>query len=232
MSLPVKDIISMLREELSGYNVTDDNVLDDVYLLDKCNQVRQVLILQEHKQLKDLSYYYNPPICCLEVECIENECVIEGYTFPTGTVQHYVDLPPLMKQLNGRELAVLGTDNMQFRVNMTTIGGFLSSDARRYTANKMYGFRTGDRVYIKNIGNTKRLCLIGILYDPTQACNWKNDTTPYPVPDSYKLGIIVKQEILRSMGIPADEIQNFRNDIGKQQINQINQQYNQNNEEE
>jgi hypothetical protein len=69
----------------------------------------------------------------------------------------------------------------------------------------------GSTQYYKNLPqDTRFVCGIVLLYNPTNACNWDDDSVDYPVPSETSLQIMVLKSIAGSLGIPNDEAQDSR----------------------
>lgn len=211
MTKSLAKIIYSIKEQLSAYHVTDDTVYDDEFLADKIADVRSNLIYDE-QQKKSLSDGYYQQICCLEVMCEEKTCTINGVDVSSGDVTYYIDLPALNERVGDINIKYLGLTDMLTKFDQKSMDGFISLAGSPYTSGRPAYMRVGKRAYLRNLptDGTRFLCIIGLLANPVNACDFSDEETPYPVPDVFKLELIVKRDILSTYGISADELQDSR----------------------
>jgi hypothetical protein len=209
MGKSLEKIIYSIKEELSGYIITDDTLYDDEYIKDKIMSAREAIIkdLYRNKLLNE-SYYQR--LCCLEVNCVEAACNFEGTPIYSGDSYNVIEIPSLIKGVGWDNIINLGTTDLNIKLQRVTFDGFMSSDGALYTSTYPIYTIVDNKALLKNIPlGTKFLCGIMLLYDPTEACNWE-DNKDYPIDDSYKLEMLVKKDILSVMGIVGDEINDGR----------------------
>jgi hypothetical protein len=222
MGKPLKNIVYTIKEELSGYKITDDTLFEDAYLVDKINGVREVLIAEQFRN-KYIDPAFYQQLCCLEVLCDKSGCIIEGEFYPSGNNNHYLNIPSLINKVGFDNILYLGLDDMLTQFTRTTTAGYVSSEGALWTKRGTIYLVLGDKILIKNLPNPgiKYLCMLGLLSDPTKSCNY-DENEDYPVPDIYKLELLVKKDIMSVYGIVGDEINDARDIKGvlKQAENQ------------
>ena len=64
----------------------------------------------------------------------------------------------------------------------------------------------------------KFICLLEILEDPRQGCDWRNDDSDYPVPSVTKLVDMVLYRLMVSGSQPIDTINNAEDDTADPRI--------------
>jgi hypothetical protein len=90
----------------------------------------------------------------------------------------------------------------------------------------------GSEAYFKNLPThgIKFLCIIALIKDPTNSCNWILSKTEYPVPSATKLELLVVKDIVSLWGMPEDKQQDA--DDSPQQAVPSNQAMQNQNQEE
>lgn len=233
MNKPINKILYSIIESLTGYDLTDDFKIDPEYILDKIHDTRASMIAEEWRnKMLDDAYYQK--VCCIEIECTETTCTVGGVSLPSGTKEFYVDLPGLNNRIEWDNIAYLGTVDMNNNFNRKTFDGLMALQGNRWTANQAAYTIVGNRAFIKNLptSGTLFLCLVAVLDNPVVACDYNEETNPYPVPDAIKLELRVKQDILSTYGLPKDKQQDSQEAISQpNQLSdsqkQVNQQSNQ-----
>lgn len=221
MTKSLNKIINSIAESLTSFNLTDDFNIDFEIIADKIHDVRNSLIYDDWKaRMMDDAYYQK--VCCLEVECETITCDLGGIALKSPRQQFYVDLPGLNNRIEWDNIKYFGTVDMQNNFNRKTFDGLLSLKGNRWTANQPAYNIIGNRAYIENLptSGTRFLCLVGVLDNPTTACDWETDESLYPVSNIIKLEMVVKQDILSAYGIPKDKI----NDAQEVEVQQKQQQ--------
>lgn len=221
MADTLRHIVYRIKEELSGYIITDDNPFDDDYLIDKINTVREVLI-KDHFKTEGIEGMFYTNICCLEIKCEENGCYLDGTYYRAGTV-YSVELPDLISSVGWRNILYFGGVDKQSPYTRKTLDGFMSSSGALWTGHTEMFTIIGSKAYIKNLKTAGQLyvCLTGLLKDPRQACDYLDGVTAYPVPDVHKLELLVKKDIMSMYGIMGDVLHDGRDIKGA--INQKQQ---------
>lgn len=205
----LKEIAYSILESIKGYHITDDNEIPLEWIVKKINDINAILIDEDFKQGKSLESYMQK-LCCIEVLCERTEC--EG--IPSGDVIFYSEIPRLNTKIGNKNISYLGLSDMSTSFRRVSYTGFEIGNALSYATRPIYTV-LNDKIYYKNLPTTgiKYLCLVGILNDPTTACNWDNDNQ-YPSPDVYKLELLVKQDILSTYPkIPKDELNDSRDGL-------------------
>lgn len=210
MGKPLKNIVYSIKEELSGYKITDDTLFEDDYLIDKINGVREVIINEQFRTMYIDPVFYQQ-MCCLEILCDEMGCEVGEEFYRSGHKQYYVKIPPLINKVGFSNILHFGLDDMLTQFNRTTIAGYISSDGALWTKKSPIYVVLSDKILIKNLPNPnlKFLCMVGLLSNPTKACNY-DENEDYPVSDTYKLEMLVKKDIMSMYGIVGDELNDAR----------------------
>jgi hypothetical protein len=223
MAGSLKEIISMVQEELANFHLTDDFEITPKYLKELANKIRNTLLSEEIKNKGANAMYYQR-VCCLEVICHRMGCTVDGQFVPSSSVIWEVKLPPLVMKAGDKAILYVGTD--QFKTNWVkmSLAGWMSIEGNIWSSTLASYTQVGDTIWIKNAptSDLKYICAILLLYDPVNACDWNDETSQYPVPDIYKLTMLMKQDILSTHGLPKDK-QHDATDAGAPQIRQDNE---------
>lgn len=199
---PLKYIIDAVKIDLKQY--TDDDrisYLDD-YLIEKADDIRATLIRAEYVTDGRLDEKYYQSTCCIEVECLNQGCVINGTTIPSGTVIWKADLPSLISGVGYYDLKYLGLDDYQTPFKRVSLTSFTNSGGDIWNQKDVYFHITGNTAYFKNLPTSgiKFICGIGLWAKPTSLCNYKLATDIYPVPSTNKLQVLMRMDVLKSWG--------------------------------
>ena len=224
-------IIYSVIEQLSGFNVPQTQPYDEEHLKDMINGFRSMVLKEEINQTRMLSDSYYQTMCCLEVICRNQSCVVGGETILSGSKQYYVELPKLIGGVGNADIKYLGLDDYKNGFKRVNLFGFNTSDGNKYGRLDPIYTVIGKEAILKNIPTKgiKYVCLIGILDDPTTSCTWDDDVE-YPLPNNLiaKVEMLTLKQILSTYNIKPD----LRNDgiPGNAQQN-IPQQQNSNQDE-
>lgn len=208
MTKPFNKVLYSIMEALSNFDLTDDFPVDPEYIKDKIHDVRSALIYDEWKAgLLDEANFQR--VCCLEIKCREAKCELNGVELPSGAKEYYVELPLLNNRIGEWNIKYFGTVDMMNNFNRMSWDGMLSLTGNRWTSNQTSYSIISNEAMIKNLptNETRFLCLVGILDNPTLSCDWESDESIYPCSNIMKLELVVKQDILSSYGIPKDKSQ-------------------------
>lgn len=206
MAGSLKEIISMVQEELANFHLTDDFEIHPKYLVELANTMRASLIKEEIRE-KGINSMYYQRVCCLEVECHRMGCTIDGVFVPSSSVIWEVKLPPLVQEAGDKAILYIGTDEFKQGWAPLSFAAWMSIEGNQWTSLMASYTRIGESVWIKNAptSDLKYICAIVLMLNPTDACDWNDETTQYPVPDVYKLKILMKKDILSTYGLPKDK---------------------------
>lgn len=196
MTKTLKQHVDSVYEAIYGFHMSDDSELPTEYVRDKIIDVNVRLVQDHYKSGLSLDGLYQH-ICCIEVECVQNSCVIDGVTVLSGTVMWKAEIPNLVQSVGDKNIAYLGTDDWKNNFTRVSMPGFIAGNKFDWTKGTLYTV-VGNVIYFKDLPTTgiKLLCMSGILTNPTTACNWNSDTSIFPTPDPYKLELLVKKDIL------------------------------------
>ena len=210
MGKSLKKIVYSIKEALEGYNITDDTVYSNEYIADKVKDVRSTMIIDEiRNNIVDDGNYSQ--YCCLEVQCQNKSCTINGQTITSDEIEYYVELPRLVPNTGWNNIKYFGLIDMKTPFSRKNVDGFLSLDGNKWTGKDPAYLVVDSHAYLANLPSSgiKFLCMIALLDDPIDECDWDEDDD-YPVSDVFKLEMLVKKDILSTFGIRADVEQDSR----------------------
>lgn len=198
----LRKIIYTIWEELEGLNITDDSLIDYEYLKDKIISWNNTLITDAVRNKEPLTGFYQV-MTCLEVTCHKGSCVLNGFTFTDSEPYYLVEMPPLAHI--PEPIQFFGSGMMTGGIGIVGNALFQNSDGNRFTATSPRATLVGDTIILKNLPTLafSLATAIVILSDPTQACNWSEyDNSEFPTPSTAKLIMLVKKDILSTLGRP------------------------------
>ena len=189
---------------------SDDNRIDEEWVIDKMFDIRAILIRQEFERGRLSGDFYTRK-CCLEIEC--RDVVCNGVH--SGVQEYYVELPTLVSGLGWANISYLGLVDWKTPFDRLTTSEYMSLDFNEWTHNRPSYYIINNEAIITNLPTTgtKYLCISGIFANPQTICDWDNEED-FPLPDHliHQLELIVKKDILSSYGIPVDPINNANDD--------------------
>jgi hypothetical protein len=218
MAKTLKKIVDLLVEELQQYKPTDDFPITKKIIIDKVNDARAAIIKREFDQSGKVNASYYQSICCNEIKCITQGCTLYGEYIPSGEVIWYVDLPSLINTVGELNLLYIGPDDYKRNWSLLNFQSWMNVSANLATGHLPAGTLIGSRIYLKNLPTQgiTFICIMALLYNPTTACNWKDDSI-YPAPDDLTIQTLVKKDINSVYPILPDNDQDSRNpDITQQ----------------
>jgi hypothetical protein len=218
MASTLKEIAYSVLESIRNFHIVDDNDISIDWIVKKINDINVKLVEADYKSGKNLEGYMQKQ-CCIEIICEKQYCTIDGVLVESGDVLWYSDVPTLNNKIGNGNIAYLGLSDMKTAFRRTSMTGSTVSGKLEYGNNKTIYNVIGNKIFYNNLPTTgsKYVCMVGILEDPTTACNWDDDD-PYPTPDTYKLELLVKQDIMSSFNIPKDVINDAQDSLGTQPI--------------
>lgn len=197
-------MIYQVWEELEGLNITDDTLLDYDYLKDKFIAFHPTLVKEAYDQRLPLDGFYQS-ISCVEITCEKGSCTIDGIVFPVNKAYFKAILPSLVKTIGSNSIRYFGVDGLSKGLTRVSLDGYRLSDHARFTSSEAIYCLVGDTAIIKNLPTMgmSLATLVGILSDPTKACDWPvGDAQEFPTPSAAKIMYLVKRDILTSVGRP------------------------------
>lgn len=217
----IQEIVEIVKEKLTSFHVTDTFNIPDSIIINRINVIRELLIQQNKNKIQPMFY---SEVCCIDVDCVEPGCIINGEFIESGLNLSYSDLPELISGLNGKELKYLGLLGFGNKFSEVAFENLFESDYSRFSKRMIQFSRIGNRAYYLNLPKgINKVCLIGLVKDPISLCSYYKEKTSYPVPQEYKLELLVVQDILSSYNVAPDEQNNTRHDLSavrqpKQQV--------------
>ena len=194
----------MVWEDVESYGITDDSPLTYPLIKDKLIAINVSLIKDawRKKEPIDMCYSYDHDI---DIECVKESVTINGITITSDVVMYTADLPHLVPEIGWADISYFGTQAMKQGMMRKGISGFMSSDGAVWTANYPVYTVVGDTAIIKNMPTQgfSKGTLVAIREDPTSLSSWdSNDESEFPTPSPYKLIMLTRNEILKSLGRP------------------------------
>lgn len=206
MTKTLNKIIYSIKESIYNYHITDEaDIIDDI-IKAKIIDINTVLMKQYFTEKFLLDGFYQR-IPCIEIECEKESCVNNGITLFSGNLLWKAKLPNLNHVIGDLNIRYLGLGDLKNEFVRMSLDGFRSVKGRLWTGYKTYYTIIGEYAYFNGLPTSgiKYITLIGILVNPTTACNWSDDISIFPTPDPYKLELLVKQDLLSTKGIGKDE---------------------------
>ena len=199
-------IVDELREELSGYRLTDDTLLPDrEYFIDKINEYRGS-VLREMEVIPEGCY---TTTCCNEIDCKGQECTVDGIVFKSKRKLYSVSLPNLIDGIGTKDILYLGLDGFAEDFTRVNLRNFIQADYSEYATDFAMYCRIGNSILIKNLPNDglRFVCVTFVSMSPVDECNY-DTATNYPASDHIlsRVKRLVKMDVLQSMGYPKDFI--------------------------
>ena len=209
--MKIQEIVDIVKEKLTSFHVVDTFNIPDSIIINRINVIRELLIQQNKNKIQSMFY---SEICCIDVSCVEPGCTINGEFVESGLNLSYSDLPELIAGVNGKELKYLGLIGFGNKFSEVSFDNLFSPNYSRFSRKMIQFSRIGNKAYYLNMPkNVSKVCLIGLVKDPISLCSFYKEKTPYPVPQEYKLELLVVQDILSSYNVAPDERNNTRNDL-------------------
>lgn len=211
--MTIQEIVEIVKEKVTAFHVTDTFNITDEIIINRINVIRELLIQQNKNKIQSMFY---SEVCCIDVLCEEQECEVNGELLSSGEMLHYAELPELISGLGGLELKYLGGAGFNDKFSEVSFDNLFNQYGRYSKKIKQFS-RVGNRAYFANLPKgISKICLVGLVKDPISLCSYNKEKTIYPVPQEYKLELLVVQDILSSYGIKPDELNNTRHEVSGQ----------------
>jgi len=224
-------ILFSIKEQCTGKLPSNDTRLQDRFILHQMNSVRGVLLKEEFERRGRVSESFYQLKCCIEVVCDKIKC--GGYD--SGDKIFYARIPKLMDSIGDANITYFG--NTEFgkiraglhnnfdRYNMP---GYLSLEYQEWVGRRpaytvVGGYKDEDTIEEGNVALIKNMptsggrfiCVNGVFENPEEGLCDEDDIMEmeYPMPGGnmiHKLELIVIRQILSTEGVPADDINNAK----------------------
>jgi len=202
--MELKTMIYQVWEELEGYNITDDTLFDYDYLKSKFIAMHPSLVKETWDARLPLNGFYQK-VSCIEIVRIMDKYTIDGVDFESTDTSLKAILPPLVKTIGKSNIKYFGLNNFSKEIPIVSMEMFRFKEGSRFTADNACGVVVGDEIYFKDLPTTSMAggTLVGILSDPTQACDWPDDDgCEFPTPSAMRMMIAIKKDIFSMVGRP------------------------------
>jgi len=200
----LREIIDDVIEKYTQYKPSDDLEVPEAFIIKKINDVRATLISQLAKQGRlDESFYQR--ICCLDIVCEEQGCIINGEFYGTENIIYSVVLPELITDIGINEpIRFLGSNDWK-SFNIIGLDNWRTIENHPLLQNSPSATRLGNKVYIKNLitPGMRKICAVLLIMNPVDVCDYNELIDNYPVPDPYKLSLLVVKDLM-SVGNKPD----------------------------
>ena len=203
-----REIVYSIIEFVSGFHVTDDNPFDESMIAKKVDDVRATLIKQQYIQqrhIEDLFYQE----CEVEIE-EKSRNKENAFGQPVELVQFYIEFPELMPNVGWENIKYLGKKDYTKTYNRRSMGGIQAALGRYWSRNEVdYTVIGTSKALVKGEKEASDIITLALFKSPMDVPGMDWDMG-YPVPDPFKLEMIVKQDIASALGIPPDDTNDAR----------------------
>jgi|TARA_R100000093_G_C1945099_1_gene74001 hypothetical protein len=204
----LNEITYSIKNQLSGYVITDDNRLDDAFIQHEIKQYRSTLIKEMYRDTKRLDSALYQFCYCLKVTC---DTVICDGNVAEAKID-YVEVPPLEGSIGWENVKYFGSLDDATPYYRRTYEGLTYSSDGQYTANMPQYSVIGGKAYFTKLvsPSVKYMKMLAILEDPLkcrkEGCSSITPDDPYPVPSAMlaKLEMLVMKQISQGLSIPPD----------------------------
>ena len=211
----LEDIRSSIMSQAYGQVPSDDGRLRKRFVEHVIRSVRSELIKDFARRNVGVPQGFYQRICCLDVKC--DNVVCHGHRVPIDT--EHVDIP-ILEDIPGNP-SYFGTADGKTpfrRTGLNMLPFFTGGSFRRREGAFAI---SGDKAFIRMPSRSMAgsLCLHGILSDPMEkACVALSERDPYPVPQNmiHKLELIALRQILSTLPIRHDDVNDGVDDSNKQ----------------
>lgn len=211
-------MIYQVWEELEGLHITDDTKFTYDFIKDKLIVWNNTLINETHNAKLLLDGFYMI-MNGNEVEKVDDTQVLDGITFTKDAGYWRVTPPKLVNTVGWNEIIYFGTTDLNMNFMRRSINGLKYHDYSRWHISTPSYARAGDTIVLRSIPTTgfKFATLVGIPVDPTSVSGWSaTDEQEFPTPSPAKLMMLVKKDILSTLGRP-DVINDAQDKVNIQQ---------------
>lgn len=220
-------IVDSVFEELSAFKITDDHPnIDPDYVKDKIVEINGSLMREEFQGTGVVNEQFYTPVECLEVDCLQTTCVINGITVTKKHPIYRVDMPYLQTGIGEKDVKYFGLNSWRKNFRRTDIIGLAFNEYRMWTPQHPAWALVGHEAFLINLPttSTKRLSALVLYADPRKTPKWDDTTSIFPTPSPYKLAMLVFKEISRGLGMGLDILDDAQRARGIPQPQQQNDQ--------
>ena len=204
MGKSLDKIVYTIKNQLTGHAPADDSRLGGEFIEDQILDVRSILIKDSFIADRYLNDDYFQHYDGLLIETVKQE-------MPSGISDEYPELfsvlPALVTGVGFSNIKYLGTQDGRHSFTRLSMSGFISTDGRQFTSEESFYTVNGAKAQYKNLPNLGMTYakMIAVVYDPRVVPNFDR-TLEFPVPAGmiHKLELIVLKQMLSTLGIPPD----------------------------
>ena len=199
-----------IKNQVSGFVISDDSVVDIYLIFHLIRQYRSTLIKEEFLQHKRVSDGLYQTCYCLEIQCREIECDGES----SGESEYYVDLPALEHSIGWNNIKYFGSLDGRTPYYRRNHQGFLYNGESEFTPHNKIFTVIGNEAILNKIPSksAKYISMTAVLEDPLKCRNKKCDVAtlddPYPLPSHMitKIEMLVIKQLASALGINPDPV--------------------------
>ncbi len=217
MGKPLDKIVATIKSQLTGHLTTDDSRLEGELIEDMVLDVRASLIVEYYRSkrfLEDSFFQINDAVL------IESEKVTPVAGISEENPDIFAKVPALQSNVGYSNIRYFGTFDGRNGFARLSISGFNATDGKLFTRNDSYYTVSGTKFLIKNMPNLgiKYLRLIAVSYDPREVPNY-DPTKDFPLPGGmiHKAELICIKQLMSTLGLPADVINDAQDVLIKEQ---------------
>lgn len=206
----LNQMVDTVLEELSSFKVTDDFPLVRLrdYIKLKFIGINGSLMREEYEKGRKINEQFYQRFPCVEVECLGVTCTIGGITVTKTLPIYKVIIPHLQTGVGYLDIRYFGKND--YRKMFTRAYDFMefsNTGFRIYTGRRPVFLVANEKeIFVENLPTigTRSLAMIVLLADPRNAPGWSDDTSMFPTPSPYKLEMLVKADIAKTLPLGPD----------------------------
>lgn len=202
MTKTLNQIIETLMEEISSFKLNDDFPIDPDMLKDTVVGINGSLMREEYDRLGYLSEQFYMPYFCNQVECLGINCNINGVVIERKLPIYKVTMEILQTGIGWSDVLYFGLSGMKKNFHRVSVGELATINDRTFTAGRPAYAKSGSDFWIVNLpsSGTRLLTSMVIYADPRKSPGWSDEKSIFPTPSNYKLEMLVKKDIIPSLG--------------------------------
>jgi len=201
MAKTLKKMTWSVIEQLSNFEVNDDNEYDPRLIEDIIVSIHPTFVRQYHNERRldqsKMQMHLNVP-----VEPLNGSFEYNGITFTPKVSVCIAEIPEVVNGIGWSDIGFLGSSDLQDNFIRKSVAAFFARNGRvLFRLPKPQYCIVGNKVLIK--GQIKFISLIGYFIDPRRV-NTYDPEEPFPTMSEYKLEMLALQQILSTKNIPYD----------------------------
>jgi hypothetical protein len=202
----LKKLVYSILEEVSNWEITDDNPISLPWIEDQIISQNHSLIREAYNNRRIDEYLYQLDEK-LEIKQMDKSFVIGDIPISNKTNFCYVDIKTPLTGLRGKEIEVVTYIGYTVSFLRTSIRRLLRKSSGYYSLDKPKYAVYGDRLLFRrdSVKGMKYISISAIWTDPRVVSSWDPDKS-FPTPSEKKLELLTIQHIAQAGGFPMDLI--------------------------